>query len=340
MSRGTVLITGITGFIATHTALAFLEAGYTVKGTARTATKAEDWITHFPAHKDRYKYAVVSDMVAPGAFDDAVKECDFIAHVASPAHWNQTDNERDLLIPAINGTKNLLAATKKEPRIKRVVFTSSLAAFIEPTIETGKTIVEAEWNPVTYDEAKTSTNSALVYRASKALAERAFWDYIKAENPAWAGWSTICPCASFAPPIQPLASLSALNVSVAFLWDIANGKYKAGVPAVAWSPVHADTRDVARAHVQAVECNAARGQRYLLIGGIHVPDQLVDVIHRHFPELRESLPPVDLSKVGQVTVKYDSSKAMKELGIEYTSLETMVVDTISSILALRKEKSS
>ncbi|KAJ7724990.1 NAD-P-binding protein [Mycena maculata] len=296
MSHGIVLITGITGFIATHTALAFLEAGYSVRGTARTATKAERWIAQFPAHKDRFVYAVVSDMVSPGAFDDAVKGCDFIVHIASPTHWNQNDNEADLLIPAINGTKYLLFATKVEPRIKRV-------------------------NPVTFDEAKASDNAALVYRASKALVERAFWNYIKDEKPAWAG-STICPCRTFAPPIQPLDSLSALNVSVAFMWDMANGKYKAGVPKVG-SPVYVDARDVALAHVRAIEREVAKGQRYLLIGGTYVPDQFIDTIHHHFPELRDNLPPFDLSKV------------QKELGIEFTSIEIMVVDTIRFMLSLK-----
>ncbi|KAJ6498049.1 NAD-P-binding protein [Mycena vitilis] len=322
MSRGTVLITGITGFAATHTALAFLEAGYTVKGTARTVVKAQDWIARFPAHSARFEYAVVEDIAARGAFNEAVKGCDFVAHIASPAHWNQNDNENDLLIPAINGTKNLLSATKNEPRIKRVVFTR-------------KAISEMDWNPVTYDEAKSATILAVVYRASKALAERAFWDYICDEKPAWAG-STIAPCASFGPPIQPLASLSALNTSILFLWDMANGKYKAGVPNVG-SPVYVDVRDVALAHVRAVERDAAKGQRYLLIGGLYVPDQFVGVIHRQFPGLRGNLPPADLSKAGQSGFEYDSSKAVKELGIEYTSLETMVVDTIKSILLLQKQ---
>ncbi|KAJ7134266.1 NAD-P-binding protein [Mycena epipterygia] len=330
MSRGTVLVTGITGFIATHTALAFLDAGYSVKGTARSAAKAEGWIARFPAHKERYEYAVVPDMVAPGAFDDAVKGCDFIAHVASPVQGTQNDNEADLLIPAINGTKNLLTATKNESRIRRVVFTSSLGAVFEPTRQAGTLVVEAEWNPVSYDEAKSAPNASFAYRASKGLAERAFWDYIENEQPAWAG-SAICPCASFGPPIQPLASLAELNVSCAFMWDMANGKYKAGVPAVG-SPLYVDARDAALAHVRAVERDAAKGQRYLLIGGTYVPDQFVDVMHRHFPELRDNLPAVDLSKIGQLEFKYDSSKATKELGIEYTSLESMVVDTIRSIL--------
>ncbi|KAJ7681521.1 hypothetical protein B0H17DRAFT_1205799 [Mycena rosella] len=294
MSEGKViLITGITGFIANHIALAFLDAEYAVKGTARTAAKAEDWIARFPAHKARFKYAVVPDMVVPGAFDEA-------------------DNENDLLIPAINGTKNLLAANKNEPRIQCVVFTSSLSAIFEPTVETGRPVVETE-----------------------SLTERAFWDYIEKEKPVWAG-STICPCDSFAPPIQPLTSLSALNLSTAFMWDIANGKYKAGVP-IMGSPFYVDARDIALAHVRAVECDVAKGQRYLLIGEIYVLGHFVEVMNRHFPELRDNLPPADLLKAGQTSSKHDSTKATRELGVEYTSLEMMVVDTIRYILDIEKQ---
>ncbi|KAJ7081392.1 NAD-P-binding protein [Mycena belliarum] len=327
-----VLITGITGFIATHTALAFLDAGYTVKGTARTAVKAEDWIARFPAHKARFHYAVIPDMVVAGAFDEAVKGCDIVAHVASP------DNEADFLIPAINGTKNLLLATKHEPRIQRVIYTSSLAAIFDSALEAGKPVVETEWNSVTYDEAKVATEPLLVYRASKALAERAFWDYIQDEKPAWAG-STICPCGTFAPPVQPLTSLSALNLSTAFVWDIANSKYKTGIPILDW-PCYVDARDVALAHVRAAERDAAKGQRYLLIGGTYVPGHFVEVMHRHFPDLRDNLPPIDLSKAGYRNFEYDATKAIRELGIEYTTLEKMVVDTIAYIVDLQKQLSA
>ncbi|KAJ6583799.1 NAD-P-binding protein [Mycena sp. CBHHK59/15] len=306
MSRGVVLVTGKL-------------AGYFVKGTA---AKAEGWIAKFPAHKARYQYAVVADIAAPGAFDDAVKGFNIIAHIASPVHLGQGDAEKDVLIPAINGMTNLLRATKGKPRIKCMP---------------GKPLTEKDRNPTTYNEAKASPSPAYVYRVSKALAERAFWHYIKAEQPTWAG-ATICPCGSFGPPIQPLNSLSSLNISVQFMWDMANGKYKGGVPTIG-SPFCIDARDVALAHVCAVERDVAKNQRYLLIDGIYAPDECVDVIQRHFPELCDNLPPVDLSKAGKLPFKYDASKTQTELGIEFTPLETMVVDTIRTILDLKKQLS-
>ncbi|KAJ6615334.1 hypothetical protein B0H10DRAFT_2176844 [Mycena sp. CBHHK59/15] len=278
MSRGVVLVTGITGFIGTHTALAFFEAGYFVKGTA---AKAEGWIAKFPAHKARYQYAVVADIAAPGAFDDAVKGFNIIAHIASPVHLGQGDAEKDVLIPAINGMTNLLRATKGKPRIKCMP---------------GKPLTEKDRNPTTYNEAKASPSPAYVYRVSKAwLSERSGTTSSGAAT--WAG-ATICPCGSFGPPIQPLNSLSSLNISVQFMR-------------------HA--RDVALAHVCAVERDVAKNQRYLLIDGIYAPDECVDP--------------------GSCRFKYDASKTQTELGIEFTPLETMVVDTIRTILDLKKQLS-
>ncbi|KAJ7451963.1 NAD-P-binding protein [Mycena latifolia] len=335
MSRGTVLVTGINGYLGTYTALAFLDAGYTVRGTARTADKAQGWISHFPAHKAAYQSAVVADLGAPGAFDDAVIGCDIIVHVASPNTPNISDNEADVLIPAIRGTRNLLDSTKKEPRIRRVVFTGTLAAVAKTTdLEPGKVYTAQDWNPCTYAEAKASPNPRVVYGASKALAERAFWDYIKDEKPTWAG-ATILPCAVFDPPIQPLSSLAALNRSVGFIWDIASGKYKAGLDL---RPAHAyfiSARDVAQAHLRAAERDEARNQRYLLVGGSWDMAELMDIVKRNFPALSDNLPvsPGDTPPA----VGFETAKTKTDLGMDFMSFEKVIVDSIGALLVLEKQ---
>ncbi|KAJ7908450.1 NAD-P-binding protein [Mycena leptocephala] len=336
MSRGVVLVTGINGFLGTYTALAFLEAGYTIKGTARTAAKAQDWIAHFPAHKASYEYAVVEDLAAPGAFDEAVKGCDIIAHVASPNPSIQSvDNEVDILIPAITGTKNLLAATKREPRIRSVVFTSTLGTVFQPrTHVSGTTYTEADWNPVTYEEARASPNPRVVYGASKTLAERAFWAYIEEEKPAWTG-AAILPSGVFDPPIQPLTSLAGLNRSVAFLWDIARGAHKSGLALSASHAMYVSARDVALAHVRAAELPIARGGRYILTAGSFETADLLSIIARNFPTLRPNLPaPAPSPPAASDKILIDASKTTRELGFAWMSLERTVVDTIAALLAL------
>ncbi|KAJ6592776.1 NAD-P-binding protein [Mycena capillaripes] len=337
MSRGVVLITGINGFLGTYTALAFLDAGYTVKGTGRTAAKAADWIAHFPAHKASYQSVVVTDFGALGAFDDAVKGCDIIVHVASPNSNPQSqDNEADMLIPAINGTRNLLVSTKLEPRIRRVVFTSTLGAVVEPSQpEPGRVYTEKDWNPSTYEEAKASTNPRFVYGVSKALAERAFWEYVETEKPVWAG-AVILPCGVFDPPIQPLTSLAAINRSVGFFWDIARGKYKAGLTIPATHAFHVSARDTAQAHLLAAERDAAKNQRYILVGGSYDADEIIDIITRHFPALRDNLPPrKGFSE--PPSFGFDTSKTQTDLGITCMPFEKIVVDTIGGCLELEEK---
>jgi hypothetical protein len=61
-----------------------------VIGTCRSSAKGEKWISKFPEHKGQFKYAVVEDMCTSGAFDEAVKGCDYIIHTASPLTLNPT----------------------------------------------------------------------------------------------------------------------------------------------------------------------------------------------------------------------------------------------------------
>ncbi|KAJ3514445.1 hypothetical protein NLJ89_g2377 [Agrocybe chaxingu] len=355
MSKGNVLVTGVTGFIATQVALTFLDEGYSVRGSVRSADKGAEWIALFPQHKAKFEYVVVADMTLAGAFNDAVKGVDYIAHVASPAFWGQGDNEKDILLPAINGTKNLVEATKIEPKIKRVVFTSSLAAVINPALPADTLHTPDEWNPMTYEEAKNQTTPMFVYRASKALAEKTFWEYIEKEKPTWAG-SVIAPwyvkqffvgaldmdlpmdSGCFGPPLQKITSLAGLNVSVKYLWNMADGTFKNGVPAIGF-PVCSDVRDVALAHVRAVERDAAKNQRYLVIANHYNPDMAVEVIGRAHPELKDNrLPPVDPVKIKQlIPFNVDTSKTQKDLGIVYTPFEKTIVDTVDYLLEVEKQ---
>ncbi|EPQ53890.1 NAD P-binding protein [Gloeophyllum trabeum ATCC 11539] len=339
MSKGVVLITGITGYVATHTALAFFEAGYTVKGTVRSAEKADFWISAFPQHKDAFQYAIVEDMTLPGAYDEAIKGVDIVAHIASPTHWNPKDNEKDILLPAINGTKNILSATKLEPRIKRVVFTSSFAAVSDARKEVSpdKVFTPADFNDITYEEGKTATEHRWTYQASKALAEKTFWNFIKEEKPSWAG-SVVAPIGTYGPPLQPVKSLKDINMSCQFFLGLANGTFKNGVPAIGF-PFFVDVRDVALAHLRAVELDVAKGQRYLLVGGPYKPEQIVDVVVRNFPFLKEKLPEVDITKVDleSTPFKIDTSKTTGELGITFTPFEKMIVDTMNRLLFLAKQ---
>lgn len=58
----------------------------------------------------------------------AVKDCDYVIHVASPFPNAAPKSEDEVVIPAVEGTKNVLEACAKSGTVKRVVITSSVVA--------------------------------------------------------------------------------------------------------------------------------------------------------------------------------------------------------------------
>jgi len=173
-SKGTVLVTGATGFIAGHVILQLLHAGYTVRGSVRALPQPQQPQTPgspAPLHVDRTISAsaaladmvqtfegrlqlVVADLTKPGSFDAAVDGCDAVLHVASPVNINPRDPD-DVIRPAIEGTRNVLNAALREARRRgatseapyRVIVTSSDAAIVSSGHRpAGKVYSEADWN--------------------------------------------------------------------------------------------------------------------------------------------------------------------------------------------------
>lgn len=70
-----IIVSGANGFIASHVADQALAAGFRVRGTTRSAEKHAWLQEHFDAAYGLRKFELieVKDMVAEGAFDEAVK---------------------------------------------------------------------------------------------------------------------------------------------------------------------------------------------------------------------------------------------------------------------------
>lgn len=77
----TVLITGASGFVATHVVKAFLEHGYQVRGTVRSEQSAVNVRKNFLKYSDRLSFTIVEDMAQPGAFDEAVRGVDGVGYI-------------------------------------------------------------------------------------------------------------------------------------------------------------------------------------------------------------------------------------------------------------------
>lgn len=179
-----VLVTGVSGFIASHTANQFLEAGYRVRGTVRDLEKAQ-WLYKLFDEKygnGKFHAVVVSDMMAPGAFDDAVRGVHGIVHMASIMSFS--DKPDEVIPPTVKGALNILMSATKEPSVKSLVYTSSSAAALLPHPDKVIKITKDSWD----DEAVELANAGgadgfTVYAASKTEAEKAFWKAINETNP-------------------------------------------------------------------------------------------------------------------------------------------------------------
>lgn len=171
-----VLVTGVSGFIASWVAHGALKLGYRVRGTVRSL-KNEDKVKHLrdlcPGSTHKVEL-VEADLLDEESWVKAVVDCDYILHVASPFVIDEPSDPADLILPAINGTVNVLkAAAKLAKPPKRVVVTSSSAAILYGSDPHNKIFTDNDWTVVDSKEYPVST-----YYKSKYLAEKAAWDFV------------------------------------------------------------------------------------------------------------------------------------------------------------------
>jgi len=184
-----VLVTGATGFVASHVTRQLLQRGYKVRGTVRDQSKAQ-WLIddHFKSYADSgsYELVTVSDISAAGAFDEAVKGVSAVAHIASILDFDPNPN--NVVPQTVAGVTSILESASNESSVTRFVFTSSMAAPVSPMSEQDGVIdrsswnefaVKAAWAPPPYEASR----AMLVYAASKVAAEQALWKYVEDSKP-------------------------------------------------------------------------------------------------------------------------------------------------------------
>ena len=352
-----VLITGITGFVAAHTLDAVLSASqeYRVRGTIRDTKKAKaisDGL--LPENKERVEFVQVSDG-ATSDLTEAMKDVDYVLHIASPYQLNVQDPVKDLLTPAIETTLNVLRAAKAQKSVKKIVLTSSFAAVVDFTkggpFRAGYSYTAEDWNPLTYEDAVASKGvGAIAYTASKKLAEKAAWDFMASEQPQFT-LSTINPPMIYGPSWQGISTEAALNTSTKAIYHLLKSAPQRPDDRM---PLFIDVRDVAVAHVKAMEANIdQRGdqrstQRYLIYSGALLWCDAVKYIADKYPHLRPRLPkgweeattPKNMKDHNGVA-KLDCSLAAKNLGLAtYRNWQSVLDDTLQDLLRLEQSWTS
>ncbi|NCX46019.1 MAG: NAD-dependent epimerase/dehydratase family protein [Burkholderiaceae bacterium] len=238
-----VLLTGVTGYIGQHCAAELLRQGYEVVGTIRSRAKADS--TRIAIAKvapvDRLSFVEV-DLLSKTGWAEAMKGCTFVMHVASPFVLAQPKDENEMIVPAVEGTKRVIAAAQRA-RVKRLVLTSSTFAIIAGK-DSGRYGTDA-WS---------DTNANIgAYAKSKTMAERAAWEAVKGSDMEL---TVINPGAVFGPSLGATMD----GQSVTMMTAMINGKMPM-LPDMSMGMV--DVRDVARLHVKAMTADGAAGKRFI-----------------------------------------------------------------------------
>ncbi len=334
----TVLVTGVTGFIAKHIVAELLRSGYAVRGTARDAAKGLDSVRKALARSgvDTAGLSVMAaDLMRDEGWADAVRGCRYVLHVASPFPIEQPKMREDLVAPARGGALRVLRAATAAG-VERVVLTSSsVAVMYTGARPAGHVYSEADWTDTTRADITP-------YIASKTLAEQAAWDYVAA-TPNAPQLAAINPAFVQGPALDP-----DLSTSLEVQRLMGKGAYPAA-PRVEFPVV--DVRDVAGLHVKAMTHPRAAGERFIAANGSASLYGIGRQIAAALPDLKGKVPKFEmpdlmvrglavfdkrlrtvLPELGTVR-RCSNAKAREVLGHEFRPAETAIRDAALSLRA-------
>ena len=331
----TVLVTGGSGFVGGHVILQLLAAGHEVRMTVRSLTREEAvraMLAGAGANPGRQLSFFAADLERDDGWSAAVAGCDYVLHVASPIQAAAPKTEDELIVPARDGALRVLKAAR-DAQVKRVVLTSSCGAIYYGHPPQAAPFDETSW---------TNTNGEMsAYVRSKAIAERAAWDFMATEG-GDVELSTIKPAGIFGPVLGADASSS-----IQLVTRLMRGM--PGCPRLYFGVV--DVRDVADLHLRAMTHPAAKGERFIAVSGAimsmldiarvlkarlgdaakkvptrQLPNWLVRFVGLFDPTVRPMLPLLDNTRHAT------SAKAERVLGWTPISREDAISATAESLM--------
>ena len=332
-----VLVTGATGFVASHLILGLLDEGYAVRGTIRSLAKRDQLLKELSDYAGREIEIelVETDLSSDNGWSEAMDGVDFVQHVASPFPAHQPETADELIIPARDGALRVLEAANTAG-VRRVVMTSSVAA------------VDVAWEgnrPAAFNESHWTNmlrpENVSFYAQSKTIAEKAAWD--AAERDGFkTELSVIVPTVVLGPAMSPGVSASLGMITAILKRDMpAYPKLHQGI---------VDVRDLATAHIEAMRRDEAAGERIIIcseslwfkdIGAIlqkaypdrsmprgELPTWLVRFMSRFKPELKLISPNLGVLR------NYKNQKAKKLLGLRFRPAKEAVLASAESVARL------
>ena len=335
-----VLVTGASGYMASWIVRLLLEEGRYVKATVRDKSDKEK-VGHLLHMGEEYPGTVElfeADLLKNGSFQEAMADCELVIHNASPFKmFGIKDPHKELIEPALEGTRNVLTSATRIPSVRRIVFTSSYVAVYGDAIDIrtspNEVFTEGDWNT-------TSTRNHQPYYYSKTVAEKEAWRIAGEQTQ----WDLVVVNPGFV--LGPSLTNRTDSFSIDFMLSVMKGTYKRGAPDRYFGVV--DVRDVAKAHLLAGTISSASG-RHILVAGTLTFLEIANILRKKYGDyplpkrnaprpflylfaLFQGIPWKNIKLNVGIPIQFDNSYSRVDLGVEYTPVEKTLHDHAAQII--------
>lgn len=315
-----VFVTGGTGFIGANLIRLLLQKGYEVRALFRPESNLEN-LKNLDIEK-------VEGCLTDSNLYQSLKGCQVLFHCA--AHYSLWQKDKPLLEQYnILGTRNILAAAR-QAGIERTIYTSSVAAI---GVKPGVAVNEIYQSPV--------ENLVGHYKKSKYWAEQEAHQAVKL------GQDIVI--------VNPSTPIGPWDIKPTPTGDLILRFLRRKMPAYVNTGLNfIDVRDVALGHLLALE-KGKTGERYILGHQNLTLKEFLDLLSKitGLPAPQKTLPiwlplsvawvdemilaklgkipsiPLDGVKMSRQPMYYNASKAVQELGLPQSSIQTALQDAVN-----------
>ena len=333
-----ILLTGVSGWIAKHTAIELLNKGYEVLGTVRNNNLIDQTRQTIGKYAPIEKLSFVElDLLKDEGWNEAAKGCKYIFHIASPFPIKVSRNREVLLPVAVDGTIRVLNAGLNAG-VEQIIKTSSIVAmFRKPNRTNPYTFGENDWTDENWTEGVND------YFLSKTKAEKAAWDLMERKG-LKNKLTTICPGGVFGDALDKKG-----GTSIEYVRQFMAGKFP-GAPKFA--VLISDVRDVAKAHVACIGNTKVGGRRLIVGKEVKKLVELSQLMAEAMPEYAKKLPKKELPNFMVKLISYidssaktmipdlgimmqtDPTYAEKLLGFEFKAAKDCMAENAKSVVRL------
>ncbi|RIA05581.1 hypothetical protein BRARA_K00099 [Brassica rapa] len=334
----TYCVTGASGYIGSWLVKSLLERGYTVHATLRDLAKSQYFQSKWRGNERLRIFR--SDLQDGGSFDDAVKGCDGVFHVAASMEFDISPDQVNLesyvqskvIDPAIKGVRNVLGSCLKSNSVKRVVFTSSISTLTaKDENERWRSIVD-ETCKTPIDHVLKTKASGWVYVLSKLVSEEEAFRYAKESGMDLVSVITTTVSGPFCTPSLPsslqvlLSPITGESKLFGILSAVNKRMGSIGL-------VHIE--DICMAHLFLMKEPKAEGQYICCVDNIDMHELMLNHFSKEYLCKVHKLDD-DLEERQSLMKPMISSKKLKDLGFEYKySIDEIIRQTIDASISFR-----